>query len=79
MKTTLEEMKTVASKIEVLRSRMGELDVVARQTRPLIPTLEAELGSLQEREAVIKETLQSLKERRDKVEIISLGIGSNLK
>lgn len=79
MNSSLEEMKTVASSIEALRSRMGELDVIARKTRPIIPQLEGEVKSLQERDVIVKETLKSLKERRDKVKTISSGIGSSLK
>ena len=52
MNSSLEEMKTVASSIEALRSRMGELDVIARKTRPIIPQLEGEVKSLQERDVI---------------------------
>ena len=61
------EMKNLAAKIEAIRARMVELNEIGKQTQPLIPRMETEITDLQSKKETIKDTLESLVSRRNKV------------
>jgi hypothetical protein len=71
-------MKEIAAKIETLQERLFHLNELANTNDRSIPILEKKIREGKEKESTIYETLQILKERREKVFVIWKSIDGSL-
>lgn len=72
------EMKEIAAKIETLQERLFHLNEIANTNDRSIPILEKKIREGKEKESTIYDTLQILKERREKVFVIWKSIDGSL-
>jgi chromosome segregation ATPase len=73
-----DEMKEIAAKIETLQERLFHLNELANTNDRSIPILEKKIREGKEKESTIYDTLQILKERREKVFVIWKSIDGSL-
>ncbi|KAJ3274245.1 Coiled-coil domain-containing protein 39 [Terramyces sp. JEL0728] len=68
------EMKQLSQELERIQGRIIELNSIAEESQTLIPSLKSDVEELSDKESVVETTLESLKERKEKIKELEFNL-----